>query len=211
MKLSYSSLLVTVLLGHASALKAPMERYGVIIPEWEVEVTPGGHKTVLRGTVEEVHEELRKLNPDYDEQFINNSTASELSERDSDTDLVRRTDFSGSKYHCRGWLKTCKTWAIRSGIETLRHVKGKPKNGPGPGNCGRVSCSYNSAIWWCNQNAETKELDSFSDIADGAAFVVEKCYKPDSLPHYPGQENRISGYAHHRGEGWSVIVNHDQC
>ncbi|CAP67483.1 uncharacterized protein PODANS_6_11385 [Podospora anserina S mat+] len=25
-----------------------------------------------------------------------------------------------------------------------------PKNGPGPNNCGRVSCGYNAAIYWCN-------------------------------------------------------------
>jgi len=25
-----------------------------------------------------------------------------------------------------------------------------PANGPGPGACGRVSCSWNSAIYWCN-------------------------------------------------------------
>lgn len=39
---------------------------------------------------------------------------------------------------------------IQEGISHLRGVNGKPRNGPGPGNCGRVSCSYNSAIWWCN-------------------------------------------------------------
>lgn len=39
---------------------------------------------------------------------------------------------------------------IKEGIRYLRGVNGKPSNGPGPGNCGRVSCSYNSAIWWCN-------------------------------------------------------------
>lgn len=36
------------------------------------------------------------------------------------------------------------------GINYLRSITGKPKNGPGPNNCGRVSCSWNSAIYWCN-------------------------------------------------------------
>lgn len=39
---------------------------------------------------------------------------------------------------------------IVEGISYLRGVPGSPSNGPGPGNCGRVSCSYESAIWWCN-------------------------------------------------------------
>ncbi|KAL2854258.1 hypothetical protein BJY01DRAFT_232004 [Aspergillus pseudoustus] len=42
------------------------------------------------------------------------------------------------------------TRRIREGITYLRSVSGRPTNGPGPGNCGRVSCPYNSAIWWCN-------------------------------------------------------------
>lgn len=36
------------------------------------------------------------------------------------------------------------------GIEYLRRLNDTAKNGPGPENCGRVSCSWNSAIIWCN-------------------------------------------------------------
>ena len=39
---------------------------------------------------------------------------------------------------------------IKIGIEYLRGVPGKPASGPGPGNCGRVSCWGESAIYWCN-------------------------------------------------------------
>lgn len=38
----------------------------------------------------------------------------------------------------------------RDGIAYLKSVTGTPVNGPGPGTCNRVSCSYNSAIYWCN-------------------------------------------------------------
>ncbi|RGP62433.1 hypothetical protein FSPOR_9280 [Fusarium sporotrichioides] len=207
MKLSYTSLLVTALLCHASELEAPIEGYGVVVPEWEVEITPGGPKTILSGTVEEVHEELLQLNPDYDEEFSINSTASEISQRDSGFNLVQRTDFSDAEYHCGGRWKKCKTWAVNDGISYLRRVKGKPKNGPGPGNCGRVSCSWNAAIWWCN---DSKELNSFGSIADGAALIRKKCYIPDRGPPYPGQENRLSGQAFHHTR-WNVIVREDKC
>lgn len=39
---------------------------------------------------------------------------------------------------------------IQDGINYLMGVGGQPSNGPGPGACGRVSCSYDAAIWWCN-------------------------------------------------------------
>ncbi|KAF4447181.1 general amidase [Fusarium austroafricanum] len=182
-------------LPQASEPEAPIEGYGVVVPEWEVKITPSGPKTVLSGTVEEVHEELLQLNPDYYEEFITNSTASELSERDSGFDLVRRTDFSDAEYHCGGRWKKCKTWAVDDGIYYLRRVKGKPKNGPEPGNCGR--------------NAKSKELNSFGSIADGAAFIRKKCYIPDRGPPFPGQVNRLSGQAFHHTR-WSVIVRENK-
>ena len=45
--------------------------------------------------------------------------------------------------------------AIDMGIDYLNSLSGVPGNGvPGedaaPKNCGRVSCSWGSAIWWCN-------------------------------------------------------------
>ena len=62
-----------------------------------------------------------------------------------------------------GWLRMecpssydfCSTKRINDGIKHLRKVSGKPReqaySGSGPyANCGRVSCSYNSAIYWCN-------------------------------------------------------------
>ncbi|KAI0408942.1 hypothetical protein F4802DRAFT_547065 [Xylaria palmicola] len=39
---------------------------------------------------------------------------------------------------------------IRQGVDHLRKIPGNCTNGPGPANCGRVSCSYRSGIWFCN-------------------------------------------------------------
>ncbi|SCO81325.1 uncharacterized protein FRV6_05538 [Fusarium oxysporum] len=161
-----------------------MSGYGVVVPEWEVEITPGGPTTVLNGTIEEVHEELLQLNPDWDED--------------------------DAEYHCGGRWPKCRTTIINQGIPYLRRIKGKPRNGPGPGNCGRVSCSFNSAIWWCNDNAKSKTLNSFSSIVDGAAFIVKKCYIPDRGPPVPGKWNMLSGQAF-RNSKWNVIVRKDKC
>ncbi|KAK4173700.1 hypothetical protein QBC36DRAFT_313651 [Triangularia setosa] len=48
------------------------------------------------------------------------------------------------------WVKT--GWlAVKYGIANLNKVtSAAPKNGPGLNNCGRVSCGYNAAIYWCN-------------------------------------------------------------
>lgn len=133
-------------------LEPPTEGYEVVVPEWEVEVTPGGPMVNLNGTVQEVHYQLTQLNPDWNEQYMTESeteTAQEEVNSPNPSHLSRRTDFSGAHYQCDNWPKG-KTVFLQEGINYLRKVNGRPTSGPGPGKCARVSCSWNSAIWWCN-------------------------------------------------------------
>jgi hypothetical protein len=50
---------------------------------------------------------------------------------------------------CGKW-SSARSKPISNGIKYLRGLSGHPRAGPGPGNCARVSCSYQSGIWWCN-------------------------------------------------------------
>ncbi|RKK82320.1 hypothetical protein BFJ69_g3245 [Fusarium oxysporum] len=102
MKLYYALFAVAPLFCNTTEIDAPIEGHGVVVPEWDVEITPGGPTAVLNGTIEEVHEELLQLNPDWDEEYTVNSTESELVERDSSFELFSRTDFSDAEYHCGG-------------------------------------------------------------------------------------------------------------
>ncbi|KAF5251581.1 hypothetical protein FANTH_3191 [Fusarium anthophilum] len=76
MKPYYALCAVAPLLCNATELEAPIEEYGVVVPEWEVEITPGGPTTVLKGRIEEVHEELLQINPDWDEEYTGKSRLS---------------------------------------------------------------------------------------------------------------------------------------
>ncbi|PTB40428.1 hypothetical protein M441DRAFT_141907, partial [Trichoderma asperellum CBS 433.97] len=178
------------------SLAAPLKDYKVFIPQWEVEVSPGGSMVILNGTIEQVHDELIKLNPNWDNEYLgeNPSKHSENSTRLLD----KRTDFSGAQYFCRGrWPEALKE-EIKRGIKYLRRVNGRPTNGAGPGNCGRVSCSYHSAIWWCNDDHQPKTLESFGSIADGAQYIVDHC----------GRYYLVSGQVFHK-TNWNVIVRED--
>ncbi|WXC44252.1 hypothetical protein QX201_003989 [Fusarium graminearum] len=211
MKFNYALLAAAPLIcntAQAADLDAPIEGYGVVVPEWEVEITPGGPTTVLNGTIEEVHDELLQLNPDWDEEYAGNSTDSELTERDSGFELFGRTDFSDAEYHCGGRWPKCRTTFVNQGISYLRRTKGKPTNGPGPGNCGRVSCSFNSAIWWCNDNASSKTLNGFGSIADGAEYINDKCTRWGW--QNGGYRSFVSGQVFHSTK-WNVIVRKDKC
>ncbi|KAG6149182.1 hypothetical protein E4U35_007634 [Claviceps purpurea] len=100
------------------------------------------------------------------------------------------------------WKKAHR-WYILDGIMYLEGLSAKPTIGPGPGNCSRVSCSYEAAIWWCNDNSEKLELNSFNEIVDGAEAIMDECLS------YGLIMDRMGGQAFMPGN-WNVIVRQDK-
>ncbi|KAI8629424.1 hypothetical protein F5Y19DRAFT_475411 [Xylariaceae sp. FL1651] len=93
---------------------------------------------------------------------------------------------------------------IEQGIRYLHGIQGDCNIGPGPANCSRVSCSYDSGIWFCNDNPHPISV-SCSMLGDHALDIVEKCY---DYGHFPtdqvfGQELDI--------DNWNVIVAGTNC
>ncbi|KAE8378283.1 hypothetical protein BDV26DRAFT_281199 [Aspergillus bertholletiae] len=202
MKFSSALAVMPALLSLGYTLEAPIPGYGIWEPEWSIEAHPG--RTIqARGTIQEVRDELLRINPDWDEHYIKPVLERSV---ESTSEFSKRTDFFND-----GWLK-CGVWPsadvadVKSGIQYLRGVSGNPQNGPGPGNCGRVSCGYNAAIWWCNDTDDTKTLESFGSVADGAQAVLESCSKDGEL-HW---NNKVSGQAFHDTK-WNVIVRGESC
>ncbi|KAK1842845.1 hypothetical protein CCHR01_14528 [Colletotrichum chrysophilum] len=153
------SLMITRILGQESSIPG----YGVDEIEWEVETAPGAGFVSVNGTIENVGAEVTKINPNFREDYgLDNGTLSEViaasSSHEKRQAIVR--EFS---HECFGKWGPADRGRVREGIEYLYRVNGRPKNGPGPGNCGRVSCSDFAAIWWCNDAPVTKELVSFSE------------------------------------------------
>ncbi|KAK3988179.1 hypothetical protein QBC44DRAFT_398616 [Cladorrhinum sp. PSN332] len=160
----------------------------------EVEVSPGGPFIKLTGTVEEVHDELLRLNPSYDAQFTpipaRRAAAHALEPHNNTTSLLQlRPDF----IRCGVFYRQARVARIKEGIAYLRTVSGVPSMGTG---CGKVSCSWQSAIYWCNANDQVKTLDSWHNIADGAQLIVDVCR---------GQSPDVTGGRFH-GDGWAVAV-----
>lgn len=111
---------------------------------WEVPVFPGGENATIAGTVEEVHAELLRRNPQWDTDFPLEVAARSLGSFGG-FDETHTVCGPGSF----GW-QFALTSVINDGIKYLRRVGGHPRHGPGPGSCGRVSCSFGGGIWWCN-------------------------------------------------------------
>ncbi|PIA99143.1 hypothetical protein CB0940_03813 [Cercospora beticola] len=161
--------------------------------QWKVPASPGGPLVKMNGTVQEVIAQLRELNPHFDES----------SESGHDT-LQKRLDFTGAIYHCHQPWNSGYRDIVEDGITYLRKVGGVPNAGPGPASCARVSCSYNGAIVWCNDNPEPKTLFSFGSIADGAQFLVNNCKLRSPT------DTDIGGRVFHN-TGWNVAVERADC
>lgn len=125
-----------------------MPGYSVEVMQWEVPVSLDGRTATLNGTVQQVYQQLLEINPNYEAEFgtIRDESATTLAEtRKTPGALEKQETWSDC-----GRFDPAKAEAIWEGINHLNHVSGTPVSSPGPGVCGRVSCSYNSAIWWCN-------------------------------------------------------------
>jgi hypothetical protein len=128
-------------------VQAPIPGYGVQRLEWDLPITPGGPKMTFHGTVQNVTAHLSKLNPNWMEDFNISTTTNSAS-------AVEKRELRDFNVNCNrpfGW-EPADQQRILQGIDYLRglNMNDHPQNGPGPGNCGRVSCSFKSAIWWCN-------------------------------------------------------------
>ncbi|KXJ88828.1 hypothetical protein Micbo1qcDRAFT_206971 [Microdochium bolleyi] len=61
------------------------------------------------------------------------------------------------------------------GVAYLAGLEGSPSIEPGPGNCQRISCSWGTAIFWCNESHDTVTVEDWGIISKSAQAVIDKC------------------------------------
>ncbi|CCC11030.1 hypothetical protein SMACR_03736 [Sordaria macrospora] len=129
----------------------------------------------------------------------------------------RKENRARMEVYCPSDRATNNQWGVPIGVSEniryLRGVGGKPVNGPGPNACGRIACSHDTAVFWCNDNYYTKGLDSYQVIAD----VVDKL-RNDARCYRTRKESENGPLVMYgiRGEikmndGWSVVVRSEKC
>lgn len=128
--------------------RAPFPNRKIFVPQWEVQAHPDGEKIRLNGTAEEVLKQLRSINPDYDSHF-----GLDKVDEEAEAGVQKRqgtgTNILFETVICDNFKKADYS-RVLEGAQYLRRIKGRPELSPGPEECGRVSCHYNTAIWWCN-------------------------------------------------------------
>ncbi|KAI3337804.1 hypothetical protein F4824DRAFT_489063 [Ustulina deusta] len=158
---------------------------------WTGRIEEDGDIMSFTGTsLQHIEAQIRDLKPDFSWSGAVEPGASSV-EGDILCDLPWNPPFA-SAFH------------IRQGISYLRKIHGDCTNGPGPANCGRVSCSYRSGIFFCNDNPYPTSVPC-STFGDRAWDIVQKCY---SFGHFP--IDSVHGQVFDT-DGWNVIVAGADC
>ncbi|KAK3326142.1 hypothetical protein B0H66DRAFT_616987 [Apodospora peruviana] len=181
----------------------PINGYEMVDMSWAIEVAPG-RVEILNGTVQEVVAQATEINPGFltDEllafppAFPPAPAPAPAGKRRL---LQRRTVKS-----CNSESRYADGFAIIEGVNYLRRVPGKPTLGPGPGECARVSCSKDSAIYWCNNSTDVKTV-TWEAVANSAKYITDVCpwYGPDH-PSFVSGQNSEDGK-------WNTVVRGDTC
>ncbi|KAK0741605.1 hypothetical protein B0T21DRAFT_283269 [Apiosordaria backusii] len=189
-----------------AAPQAPMDGYGVIDIHWDLPLDPNnptGETVPVTGTIQEAIAKMEAEHSGWNVSFTRGMSPPPAHPAAASLYQLPKPE----SYNCFGRWKPCGWADVYWGYTYLRRLPAepRPRNGPGPGNCGRVSCSWNAAIWWCNDNSEDYTT-TWGAIADGAEWLAAQGHCcDDSRPSW-----RVAGQGFYPGN-WNVIVNADTC
>ncbi|KAI1772961.1 hypothetical protein F4818DRAFT_443846 [Hypoxylon cercidicola] len=158
---------------------------------WTGNITANGPEISFTGhSFQDIEAQIRQANPNFDwpdhnvaDLSLPNKAVDRLS-----CDLPQF--WYADKFH------------VDDGIEYLRGKTGRCHIDAGPQFCSRISCSYDSAIFWCNDRDSRLSIDC-NLWAQYAQDVRDACTTDDPSEHVKGQE--FSTY------DWNIIIGYSKC
>ncbi|KAI3332150.1 hypothetical protein HD806DRAFT_184132 [Xylariaceae sp. AK1471] len=171
---------------------------------WTGPIVPGGENYSFQGTVQEVFAQANAIRAKLGfplEPHPTSNTNTTVFSRNEDSLTARQWD----KDICNvGLPGSAAAHIIDDGIKFVSKSTADCSLGAGPGTCGRISCSYNAAIYWCNDNNHQASWKCH-DFATFAKSVRNHCTWTDeqlSLEVW-GQSFDIQNF--------NVMVGKDTC
>ncbi|KAI1265381.1 hypothetical protein F5Y18DRAFT_50651 [Xylariaceae sp. FL1019] len=139
----------------------------------------GFEDTVFTGTIEDVIHQMKEIKGvNFVPDFVRKAEA-EIETRIIQAQDVPQPPSTNLQMSCiRDGLSAALLIPIRNGVRYLQHLSDSVvcQNGPGPDNCGRISCSDTSGIWFCNENAAPSAPFKCSIFAFYASNIAETCW-----------------------------------
>ncbi|KAI0099224.1 hypothetical protein GGR51DRAFT_565041 [Nemania sp. FL0031] len=155
-----------------------------------------GEDQVFTGTIENVIYQMRQIKgADYTPSFVSKAE-SQITKSQPDHHVAKHNiECGGSDADPR---------RIDQGVDYLNHLPDSSICGNAPKTCGRISCSWNSAIWLCNDSTSGNNPHKCNMFGQYAAEIVKECAIYDSNP-------RVSGRNYDDQLILSVVVKKASC
>ncbi|KAH7123511.1 hypothetical protein B0J13DRAFT_648034 [Dactylonectria estremocensis] len=169
-------------------------------------------KVEITGPVKNVFSEASVIKRDLDTQELEKAEAVKKDERRDEMDIDKFYASNNldkrakeGKTNCRwGGSGSAATLAIRDGIDYIKDnwFGSDCVVEAGPSKCQRFTCSWDSAIWLCNDTKKKIKVPC-RYAAYSAEKIIDKCGWYDWEP-------RVQGQRFHN-QDWNVIVGKDSC
>lgn len=154
---SLLAVLASTSLTSAHHVESPLPGHTLLQQTWTVPITPGGPTVTLNGTVQQLFAQLTKLNPNYEAEFPALTPDTGRPRPDSDTDTNKKRDLGdhrmgryscGADFYDVGLGSVTNMHVEGNLIDHVDRVDGQPTLAPMA--CSRISCEWDTGIWWCN-------------------------------------------------------------
>ncbi|KAI0379489.1 hypothetical protein F5Y04DRAFT_282910 [Hypomontagnella monticulosa] len=165
------------------------EGYTLAPMTWKGNITVDGPEVSFTGTsFQEIEYQILQANPDFKWPEVTGNGTTDAS------DVNKAKAWTTCTPNGVWWAQQ---FRIEEGIEYLRGKTGRCHMVAGPRVCTRISCSYKSGIWWCNDQPNDLWIDC-SLWADYASDILDKCQSHDDSVRVRGQQFAT--------DDWNMIV-----
>ncbi|PYH96552.1 hypothetical protein BO71DRAFT_174587 [Aspergillus ellipticus CBS 707.79] len=193
---SFTTILLGAFLSGTALAGSPsrtLANHTIVEMTYSGPITPGGQHIEFTGhSIQDIHSQILALNPDFKLNDPAASTTPATSKRSKEDSSII-CDIPGRL------SETATTDWIRSGISYLKGLDGNCGVTAGPAACARISCSYDSGIYLCNDNKKRLNVKC-SKLAAYAEDIIEKC---DGGEYVNGQEFDTDNF--------NIVVAGDVC
>ncbi|OTA99381.1 hypothetical protein M426DRAFT_27576 [Hypoxylon sp. CI-4A] len=173
-----------------ATLTPPLEGYTVVPMTWRGVNETDGSQVSISGTIEEMQDQVKAM-------------GSSINWTRPSTHLSTKARNKGNLECWVGGGGATDYWDIRTGIIYLESITDHLCSASaGPGVCTRISCSWQAAIWLCNDTPSELQ-HSCPDLASYATDIAEGCQEQETKLYTQGQE--------FDSDSWNVVVGIDHC
>ncbi|KAI3327499.1 hypothetical protein F4824DRAFT_506920 [Ustulina deusta] len=135
---------------------------------------------VFTGTIQDVVDQMRQIKGSYYTPSFVSQASNQSLEAEPPYNIAKQN------IKCGGALAN--PFRINEGVSYLHKLPDTAMCTNSPRSCGRISCSWRSGIYWCNDKDVFSDAYKCSMFGDYASLIVKECATWGKSPHVAGMD-----------------------